>query len=167
MSDSQNSNLVAFEKAWLKNYAIVDKTTGKLKIQVKGRPFLYTNEETERSAYIVNLKAIRKSDLPKLKELFAGRDSVSADEMNPYILSTNIFINDGVEPVIPMANETVEAEFGMVENRAGEMILACTGIRVKEAVEAKKIDIDALFSESGDVDPDIEEVADIFDEDEK
>ena len=167
--DAQSN--IPFEKAWLKNYVIIPSipqgSTIKVDVPVKGRPFLYFDEETERSRYIINLKAIRKSDLGKLKEIFQGRDSVDASELNDIILNGNIFVNEGVEPTLPSPNETVAATFGWVENRQEEMILACTTLAVKPSVAGSKIDVDTLFSDEveSETDEDVEDLAGIMDED--
>jgi hypothetical protein len=144
----ENGNFL-FHREWLNNYTIITGP-GKWTLQVTSKPQPYFPDPAEGTnpRYIVNVKAILKDDLPAIKEVFAGREVIPAEELREFFLTGTIWMNDdGVEPETPMKGEEVECAIGFVPNRDGEEVLRITAMNVKAAQRGQKVNVDALFAD--------------------
>lgn len=127
------NNIQISKSSFLANYSMI---SGPGKYEVKaGASNLIFDENLAKEKYIVNLKAIRASDAPKVKTLFAGKDSIDITLLNGLTLSHNIIVNSGNES-IPASGEVVEVQFDEVTTKAGEVKLAATFMKVKKATKA-------------------------------
>lgn len=137
-----------FRKEWLSGYTVIDGPMNKVALQVSSTPNKYDPDDGSSSRYIVNLKAILRSDIPELKTKFGQAQFIKADELNNMFLNATIWINEGQTPNIPMKGEMVLCNIGYVYSpQQGKDVLRVTGIHVSEPQEAEKLDLDVLFPE--------------------
>ena len=140
-----------FRKVWLNNYAVIEGPMSKVALTVTSTPNLFDPDDGSSPRFIVNLKAILRSDLPELKEKFGKEDYIRADELNKLFLSGTIWKNEGQEPVTPMKGEEVLCNIGFVYSPAEQKeVLRITGISVQPAVEAQKLDVSAIFADDSE-----------------
>jgi hypothetical protein len=145
--DAENNFL--FRKVWLANYMIIDGPMSKVALTVTSTPNLHKPDDGTSDRFIVNLKAVLRSDLPIIKEKFGSADFIKADELNKVFMSGTIWVNEGQTPVVPMKGEVVHCNIGLVHSPAlNKEVLRITGIAVQPAVEAQKLDVDALFADT-------------------
>ena len=140
---------------WLSNYSIIDGV-GKYRLQVTTDPSLYNPAdfgEDGNPRYIVNVKAILRSDLPKIAELVkANPEAIKASEIQKLFLNGNVWVNeDGtLSNEVPMKGEFVEAIIDEVESREGEMVHRIVGMKVEKAKKAPKLDLASLLGTDED-----------------
>lgn len=107
---------------------------------------LFTDEETQRSRYIVSLKAIAPDKIPAIREVFNGKEEVAIEDTNGLFLTGSIWKNGDEQPALPMKGETVEVTVGYVASQDAEEVLRVTNMRVLAAKKATKFDVAALFA---------------------
>lgn len=144
-----------FHTAWLADYIIVNEP-GTYEAVVTSEPQLYDPAkfgEEGNPRYIINVKAVLQSSLPKIKQILKGKEKVKADMVNEVFMNGTIWMNeDGTtsQPV-PHKRQRVEVAVDFVENRDGEQVLRITDVFGAPVKKATKIDLDALFADDIDV----------------
>jgi len=140
-----------FRKEWIAQYAVIDGPMNKVALTVTSTPQLYQPDDGSSPRYIVNVKAILRKDLAKLKERFGGADYIRADELNDLFLSGTVWVNEGQTPEVPMKGEQVLCNIGHVYSPALDAeVLRITGLTVTPPQEAEKVDMLALFADDPD-----------------
>lgn len=144
--DSEGNFL--FRKEWLKNYVVIDGPTSKIALPVTSNPNLYDPQDGTSPRYIVNTKAILRENLSELKQIFGKAEYVKAEAVNHLFLSGTIWVNDGVQPELPMKGEKILCNVAYVYSPVqGQDVLRITNISVAPAVQGETLDIDMLFAD--------------------
>lgn len=146
--DAEGNFLI--KKEWLGQYAIIDGPGTYKDVVVVSEPQLYDPAEYGEEGnprFIVNLRCILASDLPKVRELFKGKDFVKADALKGIFMNGNVWVNEGSTPNVPHRKQHVEIIVDYVEDREGNQVLRVTDIFPAAAKSAKKINLDAMFAD--------------------
>ena len=131
-----------FRAEWLGQYQIIDGPESKIELEVVREPNFHVPEDGN-PRYIVNLKAIRRTDLGKVVELLRGKEYVRAEEIKPFLLTGTIW--DGENVTLPMKGEFVNCNIDWVYSPAQDKdILGVKTIGVKKAVRGTKFDMSLL-----------------------
>jgi hypothetical protein len=142
-----------FRKEWLNNYVVIDGPMSKVLLTVTSTPNLYDPKDGSSKRFIVNTKAILRSDLPELKKKFGKAAYIKADELNSLFLSGTIWVNEGQTPAVPMKGEQILCNIGIVHSPALDKdVLRITNIGVAAPIEAPKMDVSALWADDPDGD---------------
>ena len=168
MENLASNDQFMFDRNWLSNgYKEIKDTTKKAELVVRSvsnEP--YYNEKADVTYYIVNLKGFLLSNKAKIKEAFGNKEFIPADDLKGLLLSVNIFVNDGVEPELPIKGETVTALFqDKKDSETGEKRKLISSILISKPEEVKDFSWDDDETEISSQDEEIEEIKDIFEED--
>jgi hypothetical protein len=141
-----------FRKEWLENYIVIPGP-GTYEAVVTSTPFLYIPAdygEEGNPRHIVNVKAVLESNLPALQELLKGKEFVKADDLRGLFLNASVWGADPGQdaPTIPHKRQRVDINVNpVVDKMTGEEVLRITDIFVAKPLQAKKVDMKALFAE--------------------
>lgn len=138
---------LGFEK--IVNSRVVISAPGKYIIKANGQGNHYTPDEG-RTRVIFNSNAMLTEHVELIKGSYAdcGDDSNDLQELlNLTSVSFNIqYDADGNEPAwLPSKGESVEALFGMVENRDGDQVLRVTAVNPIKVTATRKASFGSLF----------------------
>jgi len=134
------TNEPIFHLDLLKNYQVVDRP-GTFIVSVAydvTENSLYTKDDYPR--YLIPLRVIRSSDLPKLVKFVKSHGVVPYRLVRHYFITGAIFENDGVDVNdLPTKGEKVVATFDYVDN-----VLRCTHIKLIDRDELEYVNFSAI-----------------------
>lgn len=144
------ARIAKFKRALLSTFAFITAPVSKVELEVLynvSESNLITDEDTGRQRYIVSLKAIAPDKIDAVKQVFAHQEEVEIEKTNGLFLTANIFKNGEKTPHLPMRGEKVNCSIDYVQDREGKQVLRVTGISLRPAETAAKLDINALFGQ--------------------
>lgn len=149
------TKITHFKREWLTGCKIIDREMSKVELVV-AHPVTEKNrikatEPGKSDKYIVNLKAVPKDKLDKLKALFAGGvQEVPIEEVRDIFLTASIWVdNDAVNPLLPMKGEKVICSIGYVPNREKDaLLLRVVQLTQQPVTQLEEVEWSSIFDDA-------------------
>jgi hypothetical protein len=145
--EARDTGKIAFDLSSLGEFMVIDQTYNKVELEVL-TPVTEKNlivGDDGRARYIVTLKAIPQDKVSALVERFAGKTEATYEDTNGLFLTMNIWVNDGIQPALPMKGEKILCAIGYVPNRERTAeVLRVIDHKLKPAQAAPRFDLGSI-----------------------